>query len=525
MNMMKAGSNNKFTLFRRIFLVAAMVAAYLLGKSQGVVTVQNAESKSLEAKKTVPGTIGSHLPANANVKATADDIQKMLAELASLPPGPKALAAYRSAFEHLAMQNAANGPIAAAAALALPDGPDRIAALRGVAAGWAISNPQADLAWASQLPASDGDVLKEALIDAGRSQPALAAQYLDKLTDASGRNSVISSLAEAMAQNDPSAALGFIDKVATGVTYDNALQNIFSNLAQHDPLSGVAALANLSDQRDRNAVITELAKSWSSTDPVAAFKWVESLPDSDGIARDAALTASIGSLSKNDLASTLALVKNSNDPALLAKTAPTLAQAMAKYDVPGAMAWVDGLPNGTSKDQAESTVLVALAQSDFPAAWKNATNLPSGSGRDGAMESIVTTLAKNDPAQAASLLNEFGSEAASLSATATVAANWAKEDPRALSEWVNTLPTGDQRDTAVVQMVSVQAGTDPATALAWANSIGDSRTRTAQLLSVVRKWGNTDPAAAANAVQSLNLPDNMRNNFMIELVKTKGSSK
>jgi hypothetical protein len=504
-----------------VLLAGVMGTAYMLGRSQGsMAPVAKAPAKGSVTKG--PTLVFN----NSGPLSPVMDPAKTLAELAKLPPGQPAETAYRSFFEDWASSDPTNAPLAAAAALAFPDGPDRAAALDGVDAGWALIDPQAALDWAAALPATDSAVLRETLIDASWQDPKLAAQYLDKLTAASDRNAGISAIAKAMSQTDPASALAWLDQVAVGATYGNALKGIFASLAQHDPATGANLLANLTTQVDRNAAIAQLARSWSGTDPLAALSWVQTLPDSDGAARDAALNSIVASLSKSDLADAFALVQNSNDPTLLIRVAPTLATAMAQLDPQAALDWTNTLPNGPAKDLALSNVLVSLSQSDFPTAWSDATALPGGSGRDGAMGSLVSSLAKQDPAQAATLLPEFDTVAASLGATQAVAANWVKQDPRAVSVWINTLPAGSQRDTAVVPMITAQTTQDPATALAWATTIVDGQIRNQQILTIIKKWGNINPAAAANAVQSLsNISDTVRASLMINLVKTKGGSK
>jgi hypothetical protein len=459
------------------------------------------------------------------------DPQLALTELAQLPQGKQADALYRSVFAQWAGYHSDAPPDAAvtAAALALPVGPERTAALRGIAEGWAgwsnvPGTAQAVLDWASSLPDTDSVALQAAVLGVAKDQPQLAAQYLDKLNDASARNQAIGAIASAMSQNNPAAALNFLDQSATGTTYDNGVKALFNQLATNDPTTGATLLGNLTDPADRNLAIAQLAQNWSGTDPKDAMAWAESLPPSDGAARSSALNTVMANWANYDAKAAIAYVQDSSDPTLLLDTAPTLAQALAKTDPQGALAWASSLPSGAVQDQAVSNVLASTAQTDFPTAWTDATALPAGASRDGAMSSVLGVLAQTNPAQAAALLDQFGTDPAALSATTTVATDWAKQDWQGLTTWVDSLPAGAEYDTAVVPLIASQIAKHPSAALNMANSIGNEASRISQVKSVLRQWGKSNPVAAASAAQTVNLPANQLAALLANLAKAKPDS-
>ncbi len=459
--------------------------------------------------------------------------ERALGELARLPHGELTEAAYRSAFSAWAGGNPANATKAAGAALALPPGPERTAALVGAADSWARRDAGALLDWAVALPPTDSAVLTDALIAAGNHQPALAAQYVANLTDASARNQVIAEIADSWSMGywrdrtntDPAAALDWLNQVANGTTYDKAVKSIFSDLAENDPAGGADLLVKLSDPLDREAVIAQLADQWSAKDPVAALAWAQALPEADGVVRTAALRSAVAGLAGQDLPAALAYVQGLSNPPALLSVAPVLAQAMAKMDPPAALDWVANLPGGLEKDQAVSTVLVAMAASDFSAAWTQAAALPAGVGHDGAMDSLVAALSKHDPAQAADFLEKYDTGVPGESAIVAVAANWAKTDPTAAAAWIETLPLGDQRDAATVKLVTVTAIKDPAAALAFANSIGNANDRFTQIKNVVSAWAKSDPDTAVSAVASANLSAAQRALLRVNLAQASSPAK
>jgi hypothetical protein len=447
---------------------------------------------------------------------------RAMALLAKLPMGDQTVAAYLSAFRSWAgaySPTATNGSKAAAAAAALPPGPARESALEGVALGWARGDPKDALTWASTLPSSDSGVLKDALINAGFKDPALAAQYIGNLTDATARSQAILAISNSWATtkfngapgynptpDDPAAALAWLDQVATGTAYDTAVKNIFADLAQTDPAAGAALVANITDPFDRSAAIAQMAQRWSASSPQDALAWAASLPDSDATARDAALQSIVASWSGKDLSAAAAFAQSTLSPAAMLTVTPALAKVMAQTDPQGALTWVSSLPDSAAKDQATSNILVGEANSDFSTAWNYAQAMPAGNGRTGAMSSLISTLAKNDPAQAAALSSANGGGLA-ISAIAT---NWSKQDPQAASAWINTLPPGGDYDTAATQFALAQMSKDPSTSFNFANSIANNNSRSYYVGEVINSWAAKDPDAALAAAQTANIPDKTR---------------
>ncbi len=553
---------------RSALLAAAMGTAYLIGQSLTPVNLDETGGRQYKVKKVGPRRPQTALEM-ASIKNQPAEMQSMrqmttfkfgntalsmdqmgrfyigdtelmmlmwqdpkqaLDLMAKLPHGELTSTMYRSAFQEWAASNPANGAKAAEAAATLPSGPERLSAEIGLADGWANHDPKSALDWAAALPEADNAALKETITAASQKDPALAAQYVDKLTDASVRNKTILALADNWGNGywanrniqDPGATLDWLDQVATGATYDKAVQSIFTQFARNDPATGASIVGKLTDPIDRKSIIAQLSQSWGAHDPSAALAWVQSLPASDAIAQSAAMTSIVSSWSKTDLPAAAAFVQTATDPNVFLTVAPTLAPAMAKEDPQAALTWVNGFPDSPAKAQAVSGVLATVAATDFSSAWNYATALPAGLSRDGAMDSLVSTLSKSNPAQAASLLSQLGSDAATLSATQSVATNWAAKDPAALTAWISAQAAGPVRDTAVVQFVKAQATNDPAAAFALANTIADQPDRATQVKAAVLEMAKKDLPAATQAAQAADLTNSQRQNLLILLSQAPG---
>jgi len=229
------------------------------------------------------------------------DPHQALAELLKLPDNPQTQPAYRDVFSAWAGANSTTGAAAATAAVNLPAGAARTQALTGVIEGWIghkvnpdLKVTQAALDWASSLPPADMNVvLNDAMYPTSKQDPALAAQYVGKLSDASVRNAAIQAIARTWAvptfpneiqHQDPAAVLDWLDRVATGDTYDTNVEYIFSKL---DPAIAAGLMGKVTEPGVRETVITTVATAWGKTNPQAAVAWLRTLPDSDSATRDA----------------------------------------------------------------------------------------------------------------------------------------------------------------------------------------------------------------------------------------------
>jgi hypothetical protein len=254
------------------------------------------------------------------------DSARALAELAKLPPGSLAAEAYRGSFRIWAGMNPKFSPQAAAQAFALPPGVNRTQALEGVAIGWANRDPQGDLAWAGNLPPEDVSALAEAVKITGKTQPMLAAPFVDKLTDATSRNAAIGVIAQSMAQNDPAGTLSWLDQVATGATYDNAVQNLFANLAGRDPAQAVGLMDKLPEDTTQLVDTNTLFATWIKQDSKAFLDWLAVQPVGDR--RDAAIGQLVNSgQTVMTPAGIISLVGTINSPQTKAKLLQKLSQS------------------------------------------------------------------------------------------------------------------------------------------------------------------------------------------------------
>jgi len=514
-----------------VFTAAALGMSYYLGRWQAL-GMEEASSPQIKTTAAPAARVANNGQPKAAAK-TYITVASAKAQLAQIPDGEDAVGQRAANNQRMKILSQLKPGEAAALIGDMPPGSDRDYFLRFLLSDWTRSDAKAALDWVSTLPPDEAIKWGRSIYINYLDGPSaiVAAQYLDKLTDANTRTQAISKLAVEIASSNPQQAIEWLGQVSTGAAYTKAVAAIFNTLAspgqearaagggwtmggsinqnQNLPLAATL-LTSVTDPAVRTGAIAAIADGWGRTDPLAAAAWAVALPDTDSTARTAALNNIVATWAKDDPAAALAFVQKSGDPTQFYPMAPALAQNLAQGDPAAAWAFAQGLPEGATRDQAINNVLTAQAVTDFPSAWTDAQNLPAGASRDAAMDSLVSVEANMNPTKAADLLDELSTGAARQAGIRALAKTWMQQDPQAASVWMDTLPAGPQRNVAVVELIGPESTKDPAAALQWANTITTDTTRANQIQRVITAWAKTDPAAAAQAVQAANMPDDQK---------------
>ncbi len=130
--------------------------------------------------------------------------------------------------------------------------------VRGVALGYAQTDPAAALDWIAQF----------------RGEPAYDAG--------------VAMIVPALAQRDPSRAAGLIGSLTSAPLYEGAVVSVAHSWAAREPARAAQWTLDLEPGRARDSALTAVAQAWASTDPANARSWALRLPT--GTARDAALS-------------------------------------------------------------------------------------------------------------------------------------------------------------------------------------------------------------------------------------------
>lgn len=313
------------------------------------------------------------------------------------------------------------------------------------------------------------------------------------------------------------ALLAFLDRLAPGdfesvVDHFRALGITEERLGEYglilaawakvDPL---AALAYAKAKTDNPFAARAILASWATEDAAAAIRWAQNNHQGDGanpwligvirgiaatdiegatnllksmprsVERGEALDALLPHLLAKGNESTRTWISSINDDALRNGAMMRAAEAMAKTDPAGTVAWLMENP-GEALDRRLDDVFGIWAKQDEAAARSALNTLPTGEIRSDALRGVVTRLALSKPTEAVALMDQYPDE-------------------------VN--------DRTVRNFIWHSFGKDPAAALGEVSRIGDEDRRNEMYRRAMGAWMRRDATAAKVWLSNNPLPESV----------------
>jgi hypothetical protein len=397
---------------------------------------------------------------------------------------------------------------AATKALAIPNSQERSNALWSLASAWAQADPAAAWDWGLTLERA-GD-----------------------------RNAVFRNIITAVTNDgDTSQAIAFLDSLPPGQGRSEAMQQVASVLANSDPEQAFAfVMEHAVNDRDRQAA-SNVLQQWAKSDPAKAFEIA--LNDLEpGNARRNALQSVINEVANRDPALAREMLEKLEGKDL-ENIAYSAANALARQDREGALAWAEALPEGDLKGNALSSIFSDWGREDPLQAVNHGLKIEDAKVRQRslgnalgawayqdaveAMTWAVENLAKEDQETLIpqSLLYQWVDQDAKAASewvaalpegnlrnrsVSNLVSSWANSDLVATGEWIKQLPKGESRDEAAQRYASEVFETDPEAALAWAGSIGNEANRLDQMARFAQQYLRTSPEKAKRWIANSSLP-------------------
>ena len=313
------------------------------------------------------------------------------------------------------------------------------------------------------------------------------------------------------------ALLAFLDRLAPGdfegvVDHFRALGITEERLGEYglilaawakvDPL---AALAYAKAKTDNPFAARAILTSWATEDGAAAIRWAQNNHQGDGanpwligvirgiaatdiegasnllksmprsVERGEALDVLLPHLLAKGNESTRTWIASIDDDALRSGAMMRAAEAMAKTDPAGTVAWLMENP-GEALDRRLDDVFGTWAKQDEAAARSALNTLPTGEIRSDALRGVVTRLALSEPAEGAALMDQYPDE-------------------------VN--------DRTVRNFIWHSFGKDPAAALGEVSRIGDEERRNEMYRRAMGAWMRRDAPAAKAWLNTNPLPESV----------------
>lgn len=339
-------------------------------------------------------------------------------------------------------------------------------------------------------------------------------------------------------QRDPELAIALIDQVPNEIGRSILVNSIGSIWAKSDLKAALAWANQQTDSKIKNEILVGVISSWAKTDLKGALAYAKSLPP--GASQDDLVSLAFSQAaveprfvgnkyiineSRLGVQGAIAMMQSlpegrTKDLAArglsnFMSQAPTMAEPQAAMDI------ATGIGDSEMRTNAQANVLYRWFERDRAAAMQCMQSLPLGPTRDLAAMYISRDLSmrKIEDRQAAvnmaSGIGDIKMRTDALQILVQISADiWYRKDPAAAIQWMQSLPVGPTKDSAARGISSVMSYTYPQAAMNMASGIADSDIRTDALKIAVEEWSWRDPAAATQWINRSSLPEDVKTQLL-----------
>jgi len=249
----------------------------------------------------------------------------------------------------------------------LPGSEHTMHLLRDLSHRWAESDRSGALEWSMALenPALRMRAIRGVASSWAENDPAGAARFTtDALQTVNERHHVIEAVARRWGEQDLQGALEWARGLEDG-DQQRATQSVLRLVAEHNPSEAANIYQDIAAELPQNGPVSreyrhmaqEVARVWSSSDPVEAAQWALGLPERGSIRREA-----VGDVTEQWM----------------------------RIDSMAAGEWINSLPAGRTRDGASERVVHMTTNSDPRTAFAWAQSLSEDHRRFGLMHHTLT---------------------------------------------------------------------------------------------------------------------------------------
>ncbi len=207
---------------------------------------------------------------------------------------------------------------------------------------WGQKDPQAALAWAQALPATDQrrDLIAQNVWQGWTEQnPAQAATALGQQLYNGGRiyTELAGTVAKAWAGVDPNASAQWAVALPPGAARRNALYQVAATWTQTDPAGASRWAGSLPASNSRLEIWREIVGNWADTDLNAAGAWLGALPL--GRDHDEAVTAYLPKVEPTDPAKALSWAGTISEAGTRSEQVQAILERWSRRDAAAARNW------------------------------------------------------------------------------------------------------------------------------------------------------------------------------------------
>jgi hypothetical protein len=298
---------------------------------------------------------------------------------------------------------------------------------------------------------------------------------------------------------DLEAALAYVRQLPTSSSdYTQGILLVLETIGLHDPDRALALARELTYTREQLAIYSSLFARLAEQNLAASVQQLARVPA--GAARENAVRALIDRWVRSDLPGALAWAQGLPDAP---EKAVALEVALGEMAVKDPLQAIDLAQKSLTGPALERTVydaLQKLSATDPQGAAGLVSLLPPGEMQKLAAVNVARPFAAQNVQAALTWAKTLTDDTVRGLALNRILQTWAASDVSAASAYVAALPAGSDQHDAAVYLAGQLAAANPQNAITWAQALPDAATRPAALANAANTWAQRDPAAAARWV-------------------------
>lgn len=327
-----------------------------------------------------------------------------------------------------------------------------------------------------------------------------ALKFAQGLPAGQGRSQLLTSVASEWAQTDAAGAVAWASALPSGVERNQVLQSVVMQWAVQDFEAADRYVREMPAGQAKNQFLAQIAMQMDNKDPAVVMKWMKELPAAQ---RTQAAQHVIHSLSRSDPAAALELLESL--PAGAQRRGMWVGQVVngwAESDLPQAVAWVKGLPDGETKRQALMNLSWRWMETAPQEAVEYATSLPPGRTREQVLGQAASNWGMRDPAAASAWAVGLPEGEARQRALVSVLGAWSSSAPTDAATFVANLPPGGLQTEAALGVAGVWAEQSPQEAMSWIRGFTDPSVKEQAQARVLGTWARNDGEGASDFLRA-----------------------
>jgi hypothetical protein len=279
-------------------------------------------------------------------------------------------------------------------------------------------------------------------------------------------------------------------------------QMLLARWAETDPAAAMRYAEEIPDRQRRDLSAQAVLDAWTRCDPAAAQSWVMALAPPR---RKAMMNVFVSAIADGDPNRAVAFVGGlpDTDAGVRRQMETMVARAWGQRDGPSAMAWAEKERDSGHRRQLVQAVLWPWSQTDPKAAADYLSALPRSSEWQGLAQSLAGSWAEQSPDDALCWAQSLTDDRMRNQALQTVAQRVARDDVDRALRIADTISPPSLQAQAVQSIISVIVNQDPDTAIRLAKALPTARQRAQVVDSIFWNLNHTNADAALRLIEDL----------------------